>query len=251
MYLQTLKLADIHPYANNPRINKKAIEPVMKSIKKDGYRARIIVDKDGVIIAGHTRYEAIRRLGWKKVEVWVADDMTPEQIADYRIRDNLTADIAEWDFSALEIEIKDLDLDFDMSEFDGFNLESEDNEKENSKSKQDDKYSAETKIPQYEPKGNQPEVKSLIDTSRLDKLLDEINKSNVSKAEKHFLEVAAYRHAVIDFDKVADYYAGASAEMQSLMEHNALVIIDINDAIANGFVQLSSKLDKIIARDME
>jgi site-specific DNA-methyltransferase (adenine-specific) len=120
MHLKTLKLADIRPYERNPRINQKAIEPVMKSIERDGYRARIIVDRDGVIIAGHTRYAAIKRLGWKEVEVWIADDMTPEQIADYRIRDNLTADFAEWDFSELEAEIEELDLDFDMSEFEGF-----------------------------------------------------------------------------------------------------------------------------------
>lgn len=120
MYLKTLNLGDIHPYERNPRINDKAVEPVMKSIEKDGYRARIIVDKDGVIIAGHTRYEAMKRLGWTEAEVWIADDMTPEQIADYRIRDNLTADFAEWDFSELEAEIEEMDLDFDMSEFEGF-----------------------------------------------------------------------------------------------------------------------------------
>ena len=120
MYLKTLNLGDIHPYERNPRINDKAVEPVMKSIQKDGYRARIIVDNDGVIIAGHTRYEAMKRLGWTEAEVWIADDMTPEQIADYRIRDNLTADFAEWDFSELEAEIEALDLDFDMSEFEGF-----------------------------------------------------------------------------------------------------------------------------------
>ena len=120
MYLKTLNLGDIHPYERNPRINDKAVEPVMKSIQKDGYRARIIVDNNGVIIAGHTRYEAMKRLGWTEAEVWIADDMTPEQIADYRIRDNLTADFAEWDFSELEAEIEALDLDFDMSEFEGF-----------------------------------------------------------------------------------------------------------------------------------
>ena len=117
MYLKTLSLGDIHPYERNPRINDKAVEPVMKSIQKDGYRARIIVDKDGVIIAGHTRYEAMKRLGWTEAEVWIADDMTPEQIADYRIRDNLTADFAEWDFSELEAEIEEKNLDFTMAEF--------------------------------------------------------------------------------------------------------------------------------------
>lgn len=69
MYLKTLNLGDIHPYERNPRLNDKAVEPVMKSIQKDGYRARIIVDNNGVIIAGHTRYEAMKRLGWTEAEV--------------------------------------------------------------------------------------------------------------------------------------------------------------------------------------
>jgi hypothetical protein len=74
-----------------------------------------MVDKNGMIIAGHTRFAAIKRLGWKEVEVWVADDMTDEQIRDYRIRDNYTAEFATWDFDLLEQEIQG--LDFDMSDF--------------------------------------------------------------------------------------------------------------------------------------
>lgn len=139
MYLKTLNLGDIHPYERNPRINDRAVEPVMKSIQKDGYRARIIVDKDGVIIAGHTRYAAMKRMGWAEAEVWIADDMTPEQIADYRIRDNLTADFAEWDFSELEAEIEEMDLDFDMSEFEGFeDIQGEEIETETEVAAEDD-----------------------------------------------------------------------------------------------------------------
>lgn len=115
MYLETRKIKDIHPYPGNPRINRDAVQPVMESIQKDGYRARIIVDANGVIIAGHTRFAAIKKLGWKEVEVWVADDMTEEQVRDYRIRDNYTAEFAEWDFDQLEREIQG--LDFDMTDF--------------------------------------------------------------------------------------------------------------------------------------
>ena len=115
MYLQTRKIADIHPYPGNPRVNKAAVQPVMDSIKKDGYRARIMVDTNGVIIAGHTRFAALKKLGYKEIEVWVADDMTEEQVRDYRIRDNYTAEFAEWDFDLLEEEIQG--LDFDMSDF--------------------------------------------------------------------------------------------------------------------------------------
>ena len=115
MYLETRKIKDIHPYPGNPRVNRNAIQPVMESIQKDGYRARIMVDTNGVIIAGHTRFAALKRLGWREIEVWVADDMTEEQIKDYRVRDNYTAEFAEWDFELLEREIQG--LDFDMSDF--------------------------------------------------------------------------------------------------------------------------------------
>ena len=119
MYLKTLNLGDIHPYERNPRINDKAIQPVMESIQKDGYRARIIVDKNGVIIAGHTRYKAMQKLGWTEAEVWIADDMTEEQIRDYRVRDNYTAGFAEWDFDLLPGEIEGLDFDIDAFGYDG------------------------------------------------------------------------------------------------------------------------------------
>ena len=115
MRLESRKVQDIHPYIGNPRINRDAIQPVMESIIKNGYRARIMVDKDGVIIVGHTRFAALKKLGWKEIEVWVADDMTDEQVKDYRLRDNLTSEFAEWDFEALEREIQG--LDFDMSDF--------------------------------------------------------------------------------------------------------------------------------------
>lgn len=115
MRLESRKITDIHPYPGNPRINRDAIQPVMESIIKNGYRARIMVDKNGVIIVGHTRYAALKKLGWKEVEVWVADDMTDEQVKDYRLRDNLTSEFAEWDFAMLEKEIEG--MDFDMSDF--------------------------------------------------------------------------------------------------------------------------------------
>lgn len=122
MRLESRKITDIHPYPGNPRINRDAIQPVMESIIKNGYRARIIVDKNGEIIVGHTRYAALKKLGWKEVEVWVADDMTDEQVRDYRLRDNLTSEFAEWDFGMLEKEIQG--MDFDMSDF-GVTLQEE------------------------------------------------------------------------------------------------------------------------------
>ena len=239
MYLKMLNISDIKPYFRNPRINDGAIDPVIKKKKKNGYRARIIVDNNGVIIAGHTRWKAIKKLGWEKVEVWVADDMTEEQINDYRIRDNLTSDFASWDFDALQEEITENGLDFDLGDFGIGTLADEINNEQN-------KYSKETKIPQYVPNDNVPSIDQLINTDKLDDLLNGIDDSGVSEAEKKFLRIAAMRHAVIKFDEVADYYAAASKEMQELMEKQALVIIDYQDAIANGYAVLSSELESIL-----
>lgn len=81
----------------------------------------IVIDRDNVIVAGHTRLKAARKIGLEKVPCIIADDLTPEQIKAYRLADNKTADLAEWDFSALEIELAELESDFDMSAF-GFDI---------------------------------------------------------------------------------------------------------------------------------
>ena len=110
MYLKTLKIEDIIPYANNPRINDQAVPAVMESIQKDGYRNRIEVDENNVVLAGHTRLKALKKLGWTEVEVEVHDDMTEEQKRDYRVRDNATGELAEWNYDLLPGEIEGLDF---------------------------------------------------------------------------------------------------------------------------------------------
>jgi len=105
----------IHPYDKNPRINDGAVDAVAASLKEFGFRQPIVVDKDGVIVCGHTRYKAALQLGLKKIPVHVATDLTPEQIRAYRIADNKTADLAEWDYNILPIELSELqDAGFDM-----------------------------------------------------------------------------------------------------------------------------------------
>lgn len=115
-------IEEIKPYENNPRINDKAVKHVKKSIKRFGFKNPIIVDSDGIIICGHTRYKASIELGLEEVPVIVADDLTEKQIKAYRLADNKTAEKSEWDFNALEAELFDLSLSFDMSDF-GFDIE--------------------------------------------------------------------------------------------------------------------------------
>ena len=110
----------------------------------------------------------------------------------------------------------------------------------------DTKYSRAISIPQYEVKGDRPFIEELYSNEKVIKLLGHIKKSDVSDDEKKFLTIAAYRHYVFNYDKIAEYYASASKEMQELMEESALVIIDIDDAIKNGYVKYSKRIQQII-----
>lgn len=93
---------ELIPYNNNPRVNEGAVDAVANSIEEFGFRNPIIVDKNNVIIAGHTRLKASKKLGLKKVPVIVADDLTDEQANALRLVDNKTNELAEWDFARLK-----------------------------------------------------------------------------------------------------------------------------------------------------
>ena len=101
-----LKLKDIIPYEKNPRMNDNAVDEVMKSIEQYGYQQPIVVDKNHVIIVGHTRKRALEKLGWKEAEVIVADELTEEQVRAYRIADNKTSDFSIWDNKLLLEELE-------------------------------------------------------------------------------------------------------------------------------------------------
>ena len=101
------KLEELKPYENNPRFNDDAVKYVANSIKEFGFKVPIIIDKDGVIVAGHTRYKASLELGLEEVPCIVADDLTPAQIKAFRIAENKTNDLASWNDDLLGEELKD------------------------------------------------------------------------------------------------------------------------------------------------
>ena len=111
---------------------------------------------------------------------------------------------------------------------------------------QDLTYTTKVGIPQYLPSQEKPDILSLCDERKVLKLIDEINASNVSAEEKRFLLKAATRHYVFNYSRIADYYAHSSKEMQELMEKSALVLIDFDDAIANGYVELSDFIKNLM-----
>lgn len=117
MQIQNMKIDEIKPYANNPRDNDNAVGGVAKSIKQFGWQQPIVVDKDHVIIVGHTRYKAAKQLGMKKVPIVVADKLTDDQVKAYRLADNKTGENAVWNNKELLEELNVLD---DKSLFTGF-----------------------------------------------------------------------------------------------------------------------------------
>lgn len=128
MQIINKQIKELVPYQNNPRKNDKAVDAVAASIKQFGFKQPIVIDKDNVIVCGHTRYKAAQKLRLKEVPCIMADDLTDDQIKAFRLADNKTAELAEWDFPLLDFELADIDLD--MSEF-GFDLgegEEEDDE---------------------------------------------------------------------------------------------------------------------------
>lgn len=114
-------IADLNPYANNPRLNDGAVDAVAASIKEFGFKVPIVVDSDGVIVTGHTRAKAAEKLGLESVPVIVASDLSPEQVKAFRLADNKTSELAEWDMGKLYIELGEIE-NIDMNDF-GFNID--------------------------------------------------------------------------------------------------------------------------------
>ena len=122
MELKTVDLKEIHPYPNNPRKNDGAVKAVAESIRQCGYVAPIIVDENMEILAGHTRYKALKSIGGGQIQIIVREGLTEDQKRKYRLLDNKTNEFAEWDFDLLGEELDGLDFDgFDF----GFDFDEE------------------------------------------------------------------------------------------------------------------------------
>ena len=130
MKIEYRKTRDLIPYENNPRKNDEAVQYVANSIKQFGWQQPIVLDKDNVIVAGHTRYKAAKVLGLDEVPVIVASDLTEEQVKAYRIADNKVSDFSIWDNKKLLEELEDIDLftGFETSELFGEELDEKDND---------------------------------------------------------------------------------------------------------------------------
>lgn len=130
----------LRPYANNPRKNDAAVPKVAESIKHFGFKVPILIDQDHIVITGHTRLKAAKKLGLKTVPCVVVDDLTPDQIKALRLADNKVSEFAEWDASLLDQELEALKDQFNMDAFgfenpetaeDNFSMDQEEEEETN------------------------------------------------------------------------------------------------------------------------
>lgn len=241
MQIYDKRLDEIKPYENNPRHNDNAVDAVANSIREFGFKVPIVVDSEGVIVAGHTRYKAAQKLGLKSVPCLVADDLNEEQINAFRLADNKVGELATWDLDTLKVELDNIG-EIDMSEF-GFSLDD---------LTEDETYTRKIEPPTYEPtEETAPGIDELCNKSKYDDLLRYIDNADIPQDIADFLRLAATRHIVYDYGRIAEFYAHQPKEIQELMESSALVIIDYDKAVANGFVKLTNELETLFGGDSD
>ena len=145
MKILTKKIEEITPYENNPRINDAAVDAVANSIRDFGFKNPVIIDKDGVIVCGHTRLKAAKKLGLKTVPCIMADDLTEDQVKAFRLADNKTAELAEWDINLLDMELTEIDDSIDMELY-GFYDEEAFEEEASEEDEYDETQECETRV---------------------------------------------------------------------------------------------------------
>ena len=239
---ERVELSALRENPDNPQtVTEDEFEKLRDSMRRiHGFlRTRpLLVEEDGTIKCGNKRFRALVKNGVKVVPadyVRRLSDYTPEEVREFILQDNLQR--GDWDVDKLLAqysadELKALGGGFDelIAEFAARGEESE------------FEYSSKIEAPQYNITGDNPELEELYDTEKADALAKEIDEADVPKKVKAFLKVAAMRHVVFNFRNIAEYYAHADAKVQRLMEKSALVIIDFEDAIRNGFVIVSERM---------
>ena len=216
----------------NPRLIKendfKKLVKSIKSFPEMLEKRPIVVDESMTVLGGNMRLKACKEAGLKKVWIDVAEGWNDKQKKEFIIKDNVG--FGEWDWDILandweEQEISDWGLDVWQEEVEEENI-----------------YTRKIIAPTYEPKNKKPTIKEILNKEKTNQLIDKIKLSNLNDEEKDFLIECAFRHTVFDYSKIADYYAHSNKEVQQLMEESALVIIDFEKAIEQGYVKLTKKI---------
>lgn len=247
-----MKLEEIKQNPSNPRfIKDEDFEKLKQSLEQFPKMMRLrpmVLNSDNIVLGGNQRLRALEELGYKEIpDEWVvrAEELTEEEQRRFIIVDNVG--FGAWDWSIIQAEDWDLkeleDWGLQIPEFDNGSEEDQTGEGE------DSGYTKKVETPEYEPKNEKPEIKELFNDEKYRELVTNIEESNVPEEVANFLKIAASRHIVFDYENIADYYAHADKETQELMEQSALVIIDFDRAIREGYVQLGEKIAEQYLKD--
>jgi hypothetical protein len=245
-----LPLTDLHEDPDNARKHDgKNIDAIASSLERFGQRTPIVVQRNGMIVrAGNGRLVAAQELGWTHIAVLVVDEEEIEARA-FSIADNRSAELAEWDDDVLARVLEELSENGVESEVLGF--DEDDIAALTGEVEEDDEpgYTQNIKAPVYEPQGDCPEVETLCDPEKADRLCEDIAAADLPDDVRTFLYRAAGRHVVFNYERIANFYAHSDADVQRLFEDSALVIIDYDRAVEQGFVRLNDQLDEVFRED--
>jgi hypothetical protein len=238
MKIELKKLSDLKPAPYNPRQSNAEQEKQLKSsLEKFGVVEPIIFNKQtGFIVGGHFRIRELKKLGYKEIECVIVD-LNEADEKELNIRLNANTGSWDWDDLANNWDEEQLiDWGLNIPNFD--NIENETIE---------EKYTNKIEIPIYEPSDKKPNISELYNLDKYNELITKINSlTSITKEQKEFLQFAATRHIIFNYQITADYYAHSNSEIQDLMEKSALVIIDFNKSIENGFFKMSKEINKFL-----
>jgi hypothetical protein len=243
---QTVDIDAVQPHPKNVRHGD--IGAISQSLEAHGQYRPIVVDRrSNRILAGNHTWKSAKALGWKTISVGYIETKNDHEALRILLADNKANDLANYDEPALVDLLKDLaetDEGLEGSLYDGDDLD----QLIADQGFFDDTstmYVQDMKIPQYEIVGEQPQIAELYDDNKAKEFQATINKSDISDDIKQFLTIATMRHIVFDYQKIAEFYPHQTPEIQKLIEQSALVIIDVDDAIANGYAQFNATITDI------
>lgn len=246
--VQRLKLEDLKPHPRNPRKHPDAKSSEWKALKaslEHDYFDPIVWNKrNGLLVSGHLRTKVLRDSGFSEADCVVVDYDEPTHLARMIAANKLQGEDDEEAIKKLLGELSEADIDMNLTGLDQNELSEILGTIES-----DDIYTNKIISPIYEPKGKKPAINELIDRSKTLELIKGIEGASIPEDVKTFLQLAAERHTKFHFANIAEFYCHADKETQELMEKSAMIIIDYNKAVENGFVHLTEKLGAIADKE--
>lgn len=251
METEAVRLEELKPHSRNyNRHPESQLKVLRESLKRHGVYRNIVVTRDLTILAGHGVVEAAKQIGLTELPVYRVDlEADDPRALEIIAADNEIARMAEPDEQLLADLLTDILEQTGSLEGTGFDANRLDALKRALDPEPDETYARTANAPQYEPSGVQPPVPLLFDATKTEELREKIEAAELPPLLRDFLIRAAQRHTRFRYDRIADYYAGAPADVQRLFEESALVIIDREDAIRLGYAKLADALSGMRVAD--